>query len=349
MNILFLVTITLLPVSSGTFVKSLIGNETQYDERRTMKSDCLGPPYLYISLHHEVPNILKYSRDGCLLSETVLKGGHIDTKSNPLFTEFRSIMIGAYKGAEALYVALATTGDSAIMVYGACSPDDHGQREYLGTVVDTKHNAGADHTYGLTTDEGGNIYGSFQHTDVVLRFNKDSFEPMAFPPMLNEVRKQYQYYPGTFYQFGAAGPHISSQQGVRSIAFVNGDLWIANEDVGGIAVVDVSTGQISNVVIVHNPIGMYYDKSSNRVFVGSKKGHWGGAVLAIDPVRMKVVAKYTTNRMNHPAGITSHGDDLYVVEQELGHVYKFSISTTEYLKKVFETEFQPEQIIMSYC
>ena len=41
----------------------------------TVQSDCLGPPYLYIS-HQDSHNILKYSRDGCPLSKNVLWFGN---------------------------------------------------------------------------------------------------------------------------------------------------------------------------------------------------------------------------------------------------------------------------------
>ena len=112
------------------------------------KSKCLGPPYLLLTVHHEFPNVLKYTRDGCLLSTTVLKGGHISTPENPLYTEFRSIAVGSYQDKEdVLYVNVATTKDSHVMVYGNCSAED-GSREYLDTVVSTQINTGANHAYG---------------------------------------------------------------------------------------------------------------------------------------------------------------------------------------------------------
>jgi hypothetical protein len=69
---------------------------------------------------------------------------------------------------------------------------------------------------------------------------------------------------------------------------VNGDLWIANKDIGGVTVVDLTTGQISIVIVIVHPIGMHYDRKVGKVFVGSKRSHWGGAVFAIDPGTMKV-------------------------------------------------------------
>jgi hypothetical protein len=130
---------------------------------------------------------------------------------------------------------------------------------------------------------------------------------------------------------------------------VNGDLWIANKDIGGVTVVDLTTGQISIVIVIVHPIGMHYDRKVGKVFVGSKRSHWGGAVFAIDPGTMKVTDKYWNRRMDHPSGIATYGDELYVAELNQGHVLKFSISTTEFLGTAFETESQPEQIILSNC
>lgn len=335
---LFTVTLLLLPLIQAHI------NNTTYE-----KDKCLGPPYLYVTVHHRIPNVLKYSRDGCLLSETVLKGGHIHTPEQPLNTEFRSMMIGQYKDKEALYMGLATTQDSAVMVYGEC--DKNGQRTYLETVVDTKHNGGADHTYGLTSDQEGNIYASFQKTDVVLRFVKETFEPMPFPVHLVAPYQKHSsiYYPGTFYQFGSVGQHKKKEQGVRAIVYVNSDVWIANEDFNGIAVVDAITGKISNVITIHNPIGLAFDKKSNKVFVSSKKHPWKGAVFAINPDTMKVTDKYTNGWMSHPSGCVIDGDDLYVNELDHKQLIKFSVSTGKYLGLVTEISGQPEQVVLSSC
>ena len=54
--------------------------------------------------------------------------------------------------------------------------------------------------------------------------------------------------------------------------------------------------------------------------------------------------------MNHPTGVTSHDDTLFVAEQERGEIYKFSIESEKYLGKVVKHLPQEiEQIIMSDC
>lgn len=308
-------------------------------------TDCLGPPYLYATTHHEVQNIIKYSRDGCLISTEVLQGGPIFGNH---YMELRSIKLGEYKGKEALYVADAMTSDSYLSVYGEC--DSEGKRTFITNIVSTDVNEGADHTYGICFDQDKNVYASFQHTDVVLRFYKDSSDPMGLPPALRDYHKWRDFYPGTFVQFGKVGIHRLSEQGVRSILNYNDTIWIANEDIGGIVITRISTGVVENIIVVHNPIGLHYDNQSGLIFVGSKKKHWGAEVFGIDPNLLRIVRTYTTNRMNHPTGITSYGDTLFVAEQILGEILSFSISTEKYLGKIVsKTLGEIEQLELSPC
>jgi hypothetical protein len=315
-----------------------------YDE----SPSCLGPPYLYATTHHEISNILKYSRDGCLLSSEVLKGGPIDYHDH--LSELRSVAVGQYKGKEGvLYVADATSADSSLLIYDRC--DAVGQRKFLTSVVSTDQNAGADHTYGIAFDPEGNIFVSFQHTDNVLRFHKDTLAPYELPVALTlGTNRENKYFPGTFYQFGQAGIHSLTERGIRSILIVHDNLWIANEDINGIAIVSLRTGIISNIVVINSPIGLFYDKYYNLVFVGSKQKHWGGAVYAIDPVYLRIVKSYTTNRMNHPSGIVSYDGTLFVAEQVLGVILTFDIESGKYMKTIVEsTPGQIEQLALSDC
>jgi hypothetical protein len=56
-----------------------------------------------------------------------------------------------------------------------------------------------------------NIYASFQHTDLVLRFFAGTYKPMPLPSAL--AHDGADYFPGTFHQFGAVGIH--AKQHVR--------------------------------------------------------------------------------------------------------------------------------------
>lgn len=70
-------------------------------------SDCLGAPYLYVTLHGS-SNIQKYSRDGCSIAQrTLWYGGSFTAR------ELRGMMMGQYQNKNALYVC-----DSAESTHG---------------------------------------------------------------------------------------------------------------------------------------------------------------------------------------------------------------------------------------
>ena len=88
----------------------------------------------------------------------------------------------------------------------------------------------------------------------------------------------------------------------------------------------------------------------NLIFVGSKQKHWAGAVYSIDIDRLRIINKYTTNRMDHPTGITSYKNILFVAEQVIGVIYSFDIHNSEFLGTVVsDSPGELEQITLSYC
>lgn len=143
----------------------------------TRSFTCLGPPYLYIT-HKGSKNILKFSRDGCLIHEKVLWGvAHEDA-------DLRGMALGKYQGGDALYVADSAAGESGILLYGQCF-ESTSLRPFLDRVVVYKENRGANHAYGIAVDElTGNVYASFQDTDVILRFAPEVFTPIPQEPDL---------------------------------------------------------------------------------------------------------------------------------------------------------------------
>jgi hypothetical protein len=143
-------------------------------------SSCAGAPYIYIT-HGGSKNILKFSRDGCAVATRVLWGNYDQS-------DLRGIAFGQRYGKPTLFVADANRDSSQILVFGKCSSWS-GLRQMTGRVVSADVNSAAMHPYGLTIDDENNIYASFQDTDVVLRFAKDSFEPLPLPPMLAATNK----------------------------------------------------------------------------------------------------------------------------------------------------------------
>ena len=120
----------------------------------------------------------------------------------------------------------------------------------------------------LAFDDLGNLYVSCQHTNTVLRFEKDTFEPLPLPPKLQHIpiidektagpdvvpSLSTALFRGTFYQYEIypklekkhhnhqypmyKNDEMASKEGVRGIAFVEENLWIACEDTRGVSVVN---------------------------------------------------------------------------------------------------------------
>lgn len=297
----------------------------------------VGSPFLYVTVHDEIKNVVKYTRDGCKIQDDVLVGGPLNKN-----TELRSLYVGLYNGSEALYVANAYTKNSGLYVYGPC--DTNGGRSYLQTVVSTASNSGAVHTYGVGADSDGNIYASFQHTDNVLRFYKDSFIPMPLPAYFDST-----YPDGTFFQFGAPGIHKSSEQGVRCIVEIRNYIWIANEDINAIQIVSVETAQAVSTIDIVSPIGLFYDSIADFLYVGSKNKN-GGAVYSINTQTLKVDKQFVYSNMTHPTGIVVFEDTLIVGDQDMNAIISFNISSGLFIKVVSrDLPGSIEQLALSPC
>lgn len=310
---------------------------------------CSGPPYLYVTTHDAPYNLLKYSRNGCLLSDKVLKGHtHLSLDT----TELRSVVIGKYKGEHGyLYVADASKDLSQVLVYSNCiaDGDDKGRRSYVTTVVDVSMNPGADHTYGLCFDYYGNVYASFQHTDVVLRFTADDFEPIPWPPAI-EMLKRDDFFDGTFMQFGRPEEHAKDDQGLRSIISVRTDIWIAQETYNGVVIASINTGVIIEVVPIYQPIGLFYDENLDLVFIGSKSKRYEGVVYAIDAKSRSVYMEYPHPDITHPTGITTYDGILFVADQNMNKILTFDIKSGEFIQIIpLNIPGSIEQITLSYC
>ena len=86
------------------------------------------------------------------------------------------------------------------------------------------------------------------------------------------------------------------------------------------------------------------------VFVGSKKGSSNqGAVYGIDPVTRTIVKTFVLppqalasgQGLDHPAGLTIHGNTLYVAEQSSNVVVTFDIVSTQFLRQIIDLNNVP--------
>ena len=336
-------------------------------------SGCLGAPYLYVT-HSNEHNIMQLTRDGCLNTNKVLFG--VPSGKSQL----RSMTMGQYKGEPAIYVADAHAQASQVNIFGDCSYWT-GMRHYKGSAFtkDGPFSAGAVHAYGIAFDDGENLYASFQHTNVVLRATKDTFD--VFPENINEIqhRKILDFtginnqnvdvdlegrdhsgpFVGTFYQFGNASVQNMQDQGVRSIAWTQtnagGQLWINNEFDNAIYIVD-STGTPIKILSVNKPVGSFHNKDAQEteerqvVYIGSR-GDKTGSVYAYDIETFEVVRKYSMIGMVHPTGITVHDGILFVADQSLGAILTFDVHSTRFIKNIWERHSggDIEQLTMSNC
>lgn len=205
--------------------------------------------HLYI---YQTAKVLKYSRDGCLLSENILM---VDGNSHlelDLDVDFRSMAIGTHNGdKDALFIADASEQNSRLLKFGKCN---NGRRAFIEVVVDSKQNKGVDHIYGVTLDKKHNIYISNQNTDSVLRFHYKSYEPFELSKSL-QLSGRLDYFPGTFVQFGLPNKHGQEDQGVRAIVNVKDKIWIVHEKLSGIAVADKDSGLVTNFFFLETPVG----------------------------------------------------------------------------------------------
>ena len=262
---------------------------------------CLGAPYLYVTVHDRTANVLKYTRDGCLVTDNVLL---MDEAYKSVFdVEFRSMAIGKHKDHDALFIADASDHNSRLLVFGKCIDEkqDYGKRHFVEIVVDSKHNKGVDHTYGVCLDKEGNVYISNQHTDCVLRFNVGTFKPMEFPRSL-QLDRRLDYYDGTFVQFGLPREHGAMERGVRAIAHVHNKIWIAHEEISGVAITDVESGLVTNIIPLDTPVGLFHDEYLGVVFVSCRSKERGGIVYAINSDTFKIQHSYSHHKMVHPTG-----------------------------------------------
>lgn len=150
--------------------------------------------------------------------------------------------------------------------------------------------------------------------------------------------------------------HDEKTQGLRAILWVEPlqQLWIANEDLHRILLVDYN-GKYVGKIKIKNPIGLVYDHERSLVFVGSKKSSKDtGAVYGINIFSKKVVKTFTLlggETMNHPTGLAVNGDTLFVAEQRMDVVLTFNITTERYLKQIISKMSSGgiEHIALSNC
>lgn len=254
------------------------------------------------------------------------------------------------------------------------SEETFGRRQYIIDVIDEKgfpYNTrrGPTHPYGIAQDKHGNIYASFQDTDSVLRFKYDpsapyaeiaasyikdktvpgSFVPMKLPPGLPKLHDKDHYYNGTFVQFGSpktVGGIVD--MGIRAIIFVEGNLWVADED-NGVTIFNSDGYEIGHIKM-EKPVGLAYSINHRVVFISSRKGKVKAYLIsgkfkhAFDvPDPDKLV------KLKHPVGMAIKGHKLFIADQHYGQVYEYDITRNAYERTIITGLDRVEQMAISDC
>lgn len=273
------------------FVFVIIGFLTM---RMARNSGCLPPPYLYVTSTGQ-HNIVSITRDGCVVLPKALWMPEL--AHHPL--DLRSMAMGTWgdsvNNESALFVANAATTETNVLVFK--SPLYwNGLRPYVASIMSNAPNSpfrtGAVHAYGLTFDPQGNLYVSYEKTNVVLRASAGTWLPMP-PPLYPYLRvrndpvldfrlqeevvgrgyrnssplqqpsppQRASLAPGTFLQFDSPGLRLNeSDTGVRALAWAGSYLWVANEDDRAVFIVD-SDGRLIHTI-----------PTSTKSFVGAGSG-----------------------------------------------------------------------------
>lgn len=190
-----------------------------------------------------------------------------------------------------------------------------------------------------------------------------SAAPTAAPTL-----QPYTFFNGTFVQFGLPQQHEPNEQGVRGLVWVKNytELWIANEDLDSIVVVD-RRGRLLATINIDRPIGLHHASQNSHipnssgssgvnpyddwVFVGSKASKTGN-IFAVDIHTRSIVRTFQFIGMKHPTGITSFRDVLFVGDQTRNTVVTFNITTARVIKMIIPDKKIPgaiEQVILSPC
>lgn len=141
----------------------------------------------------------------------------------------------------------------------------------------------------------------------------------------------------------------------NSIIHKSDELWITNEELNLVLVLDEQAREVG-AIIIKNPVHLYFDAQRGLVFVGSKSSKvkgGGGAVYAIDIHTRQVVKTFSLlgkAKMNHPTGIAVYDDILFVGEQQENVLLTFNVTTQRFLRQIvskFSSDI--EHVIISDC
>jgi len=129
---------------------------------------------------------------------------------------------------------------------------------------------------------------------------------------------------------------------------------VADENSDSVTVYD-KQGNKTDHIAVPKPIGVVAGdgvvqlRDSTLMLVGSAEDGKDG-VYKIDQRNGQILAKFESENLVHPAGITVHGDELFVCSQSKGAIIVFNFTTTEVVREILTVmPDSPEHLVLSEC
>jgi outer membrane protein assembly factor BamB len=154
------------------------------------------------------------------------------------------------------------------------------------------------HPYGIARSEDA-IWATCQDTGSIIRFPFDN----AFNPEKITTLQQPR---AMVFDLESGRILIAERLGNRTDG--------SAPFMGHIVVYDAHTQDLVGKYDVPGPIGMamYHGAHGKELMVGSEMTN---KVYALDPVTMKEKRSFSHAGLNHPAGISVHGDSMFVISQ----------------------------------
>lgn len=99
---------------------------------------------------------------------------------------------------------------------------------------------------------------------------------------------------------------------------------------------------------ITDPIGLYVDEEQRLLFIGSNGSP--AAVYAYNLDTRALNRTFTDSGLNHPAGLVSYGESLFVIDQKAQSVLEFNVASGELVgTPIASFPDVPEQIWLSDC
>lgn len=301
------------------------------------------PPFLYVTYHGgsddgDINQIYKYSRDGCLLSDTVL-----ESTSDITWDEFRGMTI---LPSGLLMVNNANKHASKVLAYANCTATD-AQRSFVDVVAqgNIDDDSGANpllvHPYGV-------VYSA--DTSEVAISNQDTCSVSAYEIDANGSSTRGERSVSNTYSSKMCdeGDGIA----VRGIAFDGAGLLYFAVEEEGIYVLNFTTGEQLTKIACDDCVGVVYDTATDTLFVGSN-GEDMIYQFDVYPTLTKIQSiggNDDDSVLSHPAGMAVYGKSLFVNSQDTNSILEFDITSGAFVRTVLkDAPDKLEALILSPC